>query len=280
MKKTLIIGLMTTFSVGLFAQSAIDTYFKAHLENPAFHKFEVTERSFDLVAEVETDDTEEQRVLDAISELEGVKVLSNENTEISAEYYQDAMTKFDADAAYQDLIVVEHDAHNVRVLIREDETAIHEFVVVTKDRKDFMIASLYGTIDVASLSRVMTVLKNGNMEWMQNFEHLHNGEIVINQTDASTKPNLSTNTVDFNDLQLSIFPNPASDFINVTAKNGQAADLKIGFYSLSGKEIQDIGAVQLPYKVGLTDLPTGTYFLRLTDKEGQFKNFKIVKAIK
>lgn len=280
MKRTLIFGLMTLFSVGIIAQSAVDTYFKAHLENPAFHKFEVTERSFELVAEVETDDAEEQRVLDAISELEGIKVLSNENTEISTEYYQDAMDKFDADVAYQDLIVVEHDDHNIRILIREDETAIHEFVVVAKERKDFFIASLYGTIDVASLSSMMKVLRNGKMDWMQNFEHLHNEEIVVNGTSTNTKTNGNTNVVDFNELQLSIFPNPASNFINVTAKNGQATDLQIGFYSLSGKEIQDIGAVQLPYKVSLTDLPTGTYFLRLTDKEGQFKNFKIVKAIK
>jgi len=279
MKKTLFFGLLTFFSVSLIAQSAIDTYFKAHLDNPAFHKFEVTERSFDLVAEVETDDTEEQRVLDAISELDGIKVLSNETTEISAEYYQDAMAKFDGDAAYQDLVVVEHDDHNIRILIREDETAIHEFVVVAKERKDFFIASLYGNIDIASLSRVLTVLKNGNMKWIQNFEHLHNGEIVVSGSKGGTKPSLNTNSIDFNDLQLSIFPNPAADFINVTAKNGQAADLKIAFYSLSGKEIQDIGAVELPYKVGLNDLPTGTYFLRLTDQEGQFKNFKIVKAV-
>lgn len=278
MKRTLIFGLMTLFSASIFAQSAIDTYFKAHLENPAFDKFEVTERSFDLVAEVETDDAEEQRVLDAIAELEGIKVLSNEDTPISGEYYQDAMTKFDGDENYQDLLVVDHQSEKVRILIREDETAIYEFVVVHGGQKEFQIASLYGTIDIGSLSRVLTVLKNGNMEWMRNFEHLHNGEIVVNETDGGNAPNLNTKNVDFNNLQLSIFPNPATEFINVAAANGEVTDMKIGFYALSGKEIQDIGAVQLPYKVNLTNLPVGTYFLRLTDKAGQFKNFKIVKA--
>jgi len=268
---------MACLTLQLSAQNAIDTYFKAYLEHPAFDKFEVTERSFDLVAEVETDDAEEQRVLDAIAELDGIKVISNEDTPISSEYFADAAGKFDADETYQDLVVVEHDNHHVRLLIREDETAIYELVAVVAGDDEFVVASLYGTIDVGSLSRMMSVLRNGNMDWMKNFEHLHDGEINVQQTNGSTKPNLSVDNIDFNDLKLSIFPNPTTDFINIAAKSGTAADLNIGFYGLSGKEIQNIGKVQLPYKVNLTDLPTGTYFLRLTDKSGQFKNFKVVK---
>ncbi|MEM1119842.1 MAG: DUF4252 domain-containing protein [Bacteroidota bacterium] len=277
MKRTLFFGLFALLTLHLSAQNAIDTYFKAHLENPAFDKFEVTERSFDLVAEVETYDAEEQRVLDAIAELDGIKVISNEETPIGSEYFADAAAKFDADEAYQDLVTVEHDDAQVRLLIREDETAIYELVAVVAGDDEFVVASLYGTIDVASLSRMMTVLRNGNMDWMKNFEQLHGEAINVESKDESTSPNLSIDNVDFNNLKLSIYPNPTTDFINIAAQNGNAADLKIGFFSIAGKEIQNVGKVQLPYKVNLSDLPTGTYFLRLTDSSGKFKNFKVVK---
>lgn len=279
MKKTIILGVLTLFSVGIFAQNnAIDRYFKAHLDNPAFTKFEVTEKSFELLTDIETEDAEEQRVLDALSEIEGVKVLANRKTDIGHEYYLEAMAKFDGDGAYEDLVVLETASENVRFLIREDEVAIQEFVAVISADKDFVIASLYGQIDLASISRIMEVMRNGGGEWFNIFGNIHEEEIVVNTAPTITKNGTTTklSAVSINDLSLNIFPNPATEFIFIEAKNAASAEMEIGFYSLLGKEIRNYGKANLPYKLELKDLPAGTYFLRLTDKSGDFKNFKIV----
>jgi len=279
MKKTIILGLLTVFSVGIFAQNnAIDRFFKAHLDNPAFTKFEVTEKSFELFTDIETDDAEEQRVLDALSEIEGVKVLANRKTDISKEYYSEAMGKLDGAGAYEDLVVLETASENVRFLIREDETAIQEFVAVISADENFVIASLYGNIDLGSISRIMEVMRNGGGAWFNIFGNMHEEEIVVNATPITTQNGASSklSEVSINDLSLNIFPNPATEFIFVEAKSGLSAEMEIGFYSLLGKEIRNYGKATLPYKVELKDLPAGTYFLRLTDKVGNFKNFKIV----
>ncbi len=279
MKRTTILGLLTLFSIGIFAQNnAIDRYFKAHLDNPAFTKFEVTEKSFELFTDIETEDAEEQRVLDALSEIEGIKVLANRKTDIGGEYYLEAMGKLDSDGNYEDLVVLETASENVRFLIREDEMAIKEFVAVISADENFVIASLYGKIDLGSISRIMEVMRNGGGTWFNIFENMHEEEIIVNQAPTATKNGASTtlSEVSINDLSLNIFPNPATEFIFVEAKNGVSTEMEIGFYSLLGKEIRNYGKATLPYKVELKDLPAGTYFLRLTDKAGSFKNFKIV----
>ena len=283
MQRTLILGLMTLLSMSVFAQqNAIDKYFKTHLDNPAFNKFEVTERTFDLLEEIETDDSEEQRVLTALADIEGITVLANKETAIGREYYQEAMDKLIPDADYEDLVVVETENDFVRFMIRENEEAIQEFVAVVNADKNFVIASLHGKIDVSSLSSIMEVMKNGGGEWLGNFNNLHSEEILIDTSPSIKQENTAGNAlskVSINDINLNIFPNPARDFINIATDKGIATDMNLGFYSLVGKEIQNLGKVSLPYKMDLKTLPAGTYFLRITDQSGTYKNFKIVKPV-
>ncbi len=280
MKKMILLGLMTIFSLSIYAQqNAIDKYFTAHYDNPAFDKFEVTEKTFELLEEIETDDAEEQRVLAALANIDGIKVLANKETEIGEEYYQEAMSKLLPDADYEDLVVVETDDNNIRFMIRENEESIQEFLAIISADKSFVIASLYGIIDVASLSRIMEVMRNGSGDWLENFHNLHGEEINIGQPTIQQANNTAgvLSGVSINDLKLNIFPNPATDYINITTDNGATANMNVAFYSLLGKEIQTIGKVDLPHKMNLKTLPAGTYFLRLTDETGTYKNFKIIK---
>lgn len=276
MKKIILFGLLTVLSLSLYAQeNAIDKYFKTHYENPAFDKFEVTERTFDLVEEIETDDAEEQRVLSALANIDGIKVLANKETTIGDEYYQEAMDKLLPDADYADLVVVETDGDQVRFMIRENEEGIQEFVAIINTDNSFVIASLYGTIDVSSLSRMMEVMKNGGGNWLENFNNLHGEKITI--TPTVQQQNSTISKVSINDIQLNIFPNPATNYINIATENGMTTKMNVGVYSLMGKEIQTVGNVSLPHKMELNDLPSGTYFLRITDESGTYKNFKVVK---
>lgn len=280
MKKTLVLSLMTVFSLSLFAQqNVIDKYFKTHNDNPAFEKFEVTEKTFDLVEEIETEDAEEQRVLEALANIDGIKVLANKETAIGGEYYQEAMDKLIPDTDYEDLVILETDGNDIRFMIRENEEGIQEFVAVVRADQSFVIASLYGNIDVSSLSRMMEVMKNGGGDWLGNFNNLHGEEIFIGKPAVQQQNTSALSKVSINDIKLNIFPNPATDYINIATEGDVAAKMNIGFYSLLGKEIQSAGTISLPHKMDLKTLPGGTYFLRITDETGTYKNFKIVKPV-
>jgi hypothetical protein len=280
MKRTLLLFTLALFCTALTAQrNAIDKYFKQHLENPAFSKYEITGKTFELITEIETNNAAERRVVDAVGKIEGVYVLSNQKTSISKEYYYEAMDKLVPDEDYQDLVVVENKSTNVRFLIREDEEAIREFVMVAGERENFVIASIYGIIDIASISKIAEVIKTNGKKWESFFKNVDSEELVF--SDDTKKPGIGlenqTSKTSINNLKLNIFPNPATKFINISPANGIAADMEVSFYSLLGKEIQNVGQVTLPYRLSLDDLPSGAYFLRLTDKDGEFKNFRIVK---
>jgi len=278
MKKPFLLGLMTVISLSIFAQqNAIDKYFKAHYENPAFEKFEITEKTFELVEEIETEDAEEQSVLTALANIDGIKVLANKETAIGLEYYQEAMDKLIPDADYEDLVVVETEGNDIRFMIRENAEAIQELVAVVRAEQSFVIASLHGIIDVGSLSSVVEVMKNGGGDWLGNFHNLHAEEIIIGKPTIQQQNTNALSKVSINDISLDIYPNPATDYINIATPKGTATKMKVGFYSLLGKEIQTEGTVNLPYKMDLKTLPGGTYFLRITDESGTYKNFKVVK---
>ena len=261
----------------LAQQNAIEKYFTDHLENPAFSKFEITGKSFELIGDIETNDTDEQRVLDALANISGVLWLKNENTPIGQEYYEEATKELLEDGDYEDLIVFENEDNRGRFMIKEDESGIQEFVGIMGNNKFFQIASLYGDIDVASLSRILEVMRNGKGKWVEHLGNMHNEEIVITQDKNVESANARLTNVNLDDLRLSIYPNPATEFINIESVNGKSTQLKVGIYTLNGKEILEIGSVNLPHKLSLENLPSGTYFLRLTDDSGTYKNFKVVK---
>ena len=269
--------------VASYAQdNAIDKYFKQHLDNPAFSKFSITKKSFELITEIETDDPDEQRVLEAIGKIDGILVLMNEHTQISKEYYTEAAAKLVPDQDYQDLLVVEHQEDNVRFLIREDEEAIREFVIVAGEENNFVIGSIYGEIDLASISKLADVIRDKEHNWFDLFKNVDTEELVFGEqptnSDGALKNNISKTSL--NNLQLRIFPNPATDFINIAPEGGVHVEMEVGFYSLLGEKVQHIGKVQLPYRVKLNELPAGAYFLRLTDEAGVFRNFRIVKPVR
>ncbi len=280
MKRTLSLLLAVLFCTLTYAQdNAINRYFSDYLDNPKFSKIIVTSETFDLITEIETDDPDEQRVLDAIDKIEGILVLVNEDTPISLEYYTEVVGQLVPDENYDDLLIVEHKEDNVRFMIREDEAAIREFVMVVREDNNFVLASIYGEIDLASISRLAEVIKKNGKDWFDVFKNVDTEKLVFGNQ-PSKSPTILKNNIsktNLNDLNLSIFPNPATKYIHITTDNGVDAELEVAFYSLLGQPIQKVGIVTLPYKLELDNLPAGAYFLRLTDNEGKFRNFRIVK---
>lgn len=273
MKRTLL--LLMTLWLGGFVfgqQNVINTWFSAYLDASEFEKMSVSSKTFDLFQEMESNSQEEQRVLNALSNIEGILVLSNKEAAQGLGYYVDAMQKLDSDEQYQDLVQVEDKNAKLRLLIREDETGIKEFVMVAGETDRFVLASIYGDIDLKNISRLGQVIREEKEEWFKLFNHLEEEHLVFdrNANDETSKTYLD-------DLALTIYPNPASDHINIASEKEKDATLDISFFSLMGQPLQEMQQVQLPYRLELAQLPAGTYFVRLTDNNGQFRNFRVVK---
>ena len=121
MKKIIPVLLIAFLSSSLAAQdNAISKYFSDYMENPTFDKFIVSEKSFELFEEIESETTEEQQVLTAIADLEGIIALVTEKSGDAAGLYRDAANTIAADGNYEELVTVENKNTNVKILLREE----------------------------------------------------------------------------------------------------------------------------------------------------------------
>ena len=84
--------------------------------------------------------------------------------------------------------------------------------------------------------------------------------------------NITSNN-EFNQQELNIYPNPASDQINVTS-NFNITEIKI--YNTIGKLIMDNSIQKRDFTINVNDLIPGVYFLELANENGITKTKKIM----
>lgn len=91
----------------------------------------------------------------------------------------------------------------------------------------------------------------------------NNGETVtwtVNSTTGINELNTS--------LRFSIFPNPASEYLNIQGDNIDLKDAKIYFYNTLGEEVMHTICNANSFKIYLNSLHEGIYFVRINTKEG------------
>lgn len=172
MKKLLILSCLFCFALTMNAQSnAVSKYFKQYQRDTSFTKVSVTSKMFSLFTEIDTDDESEKEILEAMSKLKGIKALFSDDTNKNLKnYYFDALDTIEKDGNYEELMTVEDRRENVSFMIREDaQGTINELFMVVGGPDNFMVMSLYGVIDLASIGKISKALK---IKGMENFEKI------------------------------------------------------------------------------------------------------------
>lgn len=168
MKKLSILVVMVLISFTTYAQkNAVSKHFSQFQRDTSFTKVSVTNKMFSLFTEIETDDESEQEILAAMAKLKGVKALftdDNKNVDLLNRYY-DALETIENDGAFEELMTVEDRRENIAFMIREDASGtIQELLMIMGGRDNFMVMSVYGEIDLASIGKISKALKIKGME--------------------------------------------------------------------------------------------------------------------
>jgi len=256
--------------------NAISKYFEEYLEDPTFKQFKVSEASFELFEDLEGETLEEQQAIDAIANLDGVLMLVNEQSANAHTLYQEATATIEADGNYEELVSVRHANENMQILIREELDEIREFLLIAGGGERFILASLYGEIDLPHIMHFGKVLKNNSRDWFELVEDEQTKELIFKKDQLGQSAiTLNSATEKFEDIQ--VYPNVVLDKVNIKDQANNTGSYQLEFFSLMGESIQKMDQVTLPYTLKFNDLPSGAYFLRLTNSEGIYKNFRIVK---
>ena len=109
--------------------------------------------------------------------------------------------------------------------------------------------------------------------------NLSNGQNISADDDKSDLAKLKTESLQL-EMDVDLYPNPATDYINVTLKNTKLKNVEIEIYNIIGNKLDfELDRTKLnSYKISLKDLHSGYYLLLVKDPISRYnKAFKFQK---
>lgn len=169
---TLILGILA-ISISMMAQdSFINKYFEKYSGNESFTKVVINQKMFSLFANFEGTTKEETEFMQAISKLEGMKIITTDSCNNSLKLFNSTATDMD-NAGYEELMTVVDAEENVKFCIKEKDGIVEELIMLVGGNKKFVLLSLYGVIDLKNVSKIASAMKMTGMENLKDFKHEH-----------------------------------------------------------------------------------------------------------
>lgn len=78
-------------------------------------------------------------------------------------------------------------------------------------------------------------------------------------------------------LNMKVYPNPTSDFLILNVGNFELSTLNFELFDVSGKLFESKKITSITETISMENLPSSTYFLKVTSNNEEVKTFKIIK---
>lgn len=161
--------LLSLLSVQAGAQNSnIDFFFDKYQTDEHFSRVNVSSRMFELFLELESDDPEEQALLETASKLQGLKVLMGKEIDNAGQIFRE-FAKGPANNM-DELVTVSEPNQEFRFYIKEQGGKISELVMVGFQQEQVMMMSLVGDIN---LKEIAALSKKMNIEGFDNFKNIN-----------------------------------------------------------------------------------------------------------
>jgi hypothetical protein len=172
MKKLMMGVVMTVLSIATYAQGdAIAKFFAKYQDDETFTQVKVSQKMFGLFTNMDVEKPEDKEVLDAISKIQGLRVLAKHETRDSRTLYKEALAAIPS--GYEELMSVRDKDKDMKFYIKEISAGkIGELVMVMGGNDEFMLLTLFGEID---LKKIAHIGKKMNIEGLQNLEKMKDG---------------------------------------------------------------------------------------------------------
>ncbi len=169
MKKLMIGAVMMVLSVAANAQGdAVAKFFAKYQDDETFTQVKVSQKMFGLFTNFQVDKPEDKEVIDAISKIQGLRVLAKHETRDARMLYKEALSAINV-KEYEELMSVRDKDKDIKFLIKENAGKIGELVMVMGGNDEFMVLTLFGEID---LKKISNIGKKMNIEGLQNLEKM------------------------------------------------------------------------------------------------------------
>ncbi len=165
--------ILLCFGIGFnsFAQNnAIDKFFSKYADMDDFTSVSISSKMFSLVTMIDGETEEDQEILDCISQLTSLRILSTDRTEMYAELTK--VAKKIPNREYEELMSIHENNEDVLFLIKEDGKIITELLILAYgEGQEFTIISLTGIIDLDKISKLSKGMNVGGLEHLKKIEN-------------------------------------------------------------------------------------------------------------
>ena len=169
MKKLMVVAVVMMVSAGVQAQDAISKFFSKYQNDDTFSQVTISSKMFSLFTNMEVEDKDDQEVMDAISKLKGLRILTKEDNRDSRVLYKEAMGMIPI-KEYEELMTVRDKDKDMKFFIKESGGKISELVMVMGGNEEFMVMSLFGEIDLKQVSKIGKKMNVDGLENLQNIK--------------------------------------------------------------------------------------------------------------
>ena len=78
-------------------------------------------------------------------------------------------------------------------------------------------------------------------------------------------------------LELTAYPNPTTNYLTLNVGKAELSNLNFQLYDMGGKLIESNKITSTTETIRMENLPSSTYFLKVTKNNKEVKSFKIIK---
>ncbi|MFA5417809.1 MAG: DUF4252 domain-containing protein [Bacteroidales bacterium] len=170
MKKSILMIAFAFLAAGAFAQgSVITNYFDKYADNDNFTKVSVSSKMFSMFTEMEPGSEAQKEFMEAVSKLKGLKIVMADSISNARDLYKKAAADV-RKAGYDELMTVDDPDQSMLFSIKEKDGKINELIMVVGGKKNFVLLSLYGEIDLKNISKIAQDMK---VEGLENLGRMH-----------------------------------------------------------------------------------------------------------
>lgn len=164
MKKLIfLLPFLLAAQLGTAQNDAIVRFFDKYMSEERFTVVFVSPKLFEMVAKIDTDDPDWEKVRPMLSDLKGLRVLTADSIADGMELYKEALSKIPV-KEYAELLTVRDGQENVRIWIKESGNVIDELLLLVGSPDEFVLLSLTGKIDLDKVSELSKTLDVDGLE--------------------------------------------------------------------------------------------------------------------
>lgn len=156
------------FAGSAYSQNAIDKYFSYLDADTSMTKVTINSKMFELFSYMDAETEEEKEFMEAISNIENMKVVVKEDASNAEALFKEAIQK--PGKEFELLMEVDKKPEHFYFLINEKNGVIAELLMIGNSDGEFIILSLTGEIDLAQISRLSKSMNIDHMEHLQKID--------------------------------------------------------------------------------------------------------------